>query len=425
MEQIKKSKWRNHKTMIFFILIISSLFYIADNVLISEKFRYLYFLILCLISFIPKNYEEVNKKGGKIIAIAIWIWIIASWLGVYISQYIVGIILSGIMLIIYILEDPLENKKKKIIAIILMISLTIGLDNYINEHQLVKDIALRQYIRERISKPVGLLTQGDFNKIQRVFIYEPIRNLEGIENLKNLQDVDLSVENIKDFKPLMKVKKLRSLEIDHIKENDLDFLKELKSLLGLELEFDNSYTGVIPIDGLEQLKILRIKNIKIKDFNNFSKLKNLEELEIRDSQIHNLAGIKDIKNLKTLDLCNSKIENMEGVSETKALERIYLSGSEFDHSKKLIHETLKRLDIGNSNIKDISFISELKTLEYLDLSHNDIKDLTPLREMKNLKELNLECNPDLEDLSSIENLGNIYNLNIRFTKAYLKNNKKK
>lgn len=72
---------------------------------------------------------------------------------------------------------------------------------------------------------------------------------------------------------------------------------------------------------------------------------------------------------------------------------------------------IRALDLGHSDITDISFLSGLTQLEYLILADGEISDISPLANLKSLTYLELFMN-DLTDLTPLLELPNLTDLNL-------------
>jgi internalin A len=53
-----------------------------------------------------------------------------------------------------------------------------------------------------------------------------VKDLSGIDNLKNLEELYLTQNRVTDITPLMKLKKLKILYLDYMKEEDLKKLRK-------------------------------------------------------------------------------------------------------------------------------------------------------------------------------------------------------
>lgn len=89
------------------------------------------------------------------------------------------------------------------------------------------------------------------------------------------------------------------------------------------------------IKGLEEsnIKELYLKESRIKDFREFSKLPSLEKLYIKDDAGVSLNDISSLDNIKNLSLINCNFENIKVLSNMKKIEKLDVSEnkiSDFD-----------------------------------------------------------------------------------------------
>ncbi len=74
--------------------------------------------------------------------------------------------------------------------------------------------------------------------------------------------------------------------------------------------------------------------------------------------------------------------------------------------------SIKYLQLKYCELKDISFLKELKNLTQLDLSSNQISDISFIKDLKKLRSLSLSSN-QISDISFIKDLKNLWGLNLR------------
>lgn len=87
----------------------------------------------------------------------------------------------------------------------------------------------------------------------------------------------------------------------------------------------------------------------------------------------------------------------EEESKTKELSRKYLGDDPL---------SIKKLDLSNQGLTDISFLADAENLEELDISNNNITDINVLITLKNLKKLNAGGNP-IEDDTVLDYMKNV------------------
>lgn len=208
-------------------------------------------------------------------------------------------------------------------------------------------------------------------------------------DMLQLTSISISAYNITSLKGLETAKNIQNMYLYNYNGKDISQIFELKNINELYISGTNfDLTG---IGNLENLKILNIyyqynyqTNNEV-DFSPFSELSNsnLEQLSIQAPSSSTQLDIKllNCTNINSLTL-SAPLLNLEELNK---------------------FNNLTRLSITDSNIEDISFISNLKQLGYLILSSNKIKDISPLKSLEKLYYLNLTKNPiDIENETNAE-----------------------
>ena len=211
---------------------------------------------------------------------------------------------------------------------------------------------------------------------------------------KNLKEIDVSGNNIKNIEPLNEMN-LPHLEYLNMSDNQIANIKPIaelnaKNLKEISLQ-NNNILDIGPFlksdfPALERLRIEN-KNNRIdtsdKSFKDFiNKFENKVFYEEKTyEQFQNDYKVELKKETKTLELGSLKGGN-------KLLQDLYLSIKPDNE--------IKYLKLDNNEIEDVSLLSRipLNKLQLLDLSLNHIKNVKFLLEMKlpNLKTLYLNCN---------------------------------
>lgn len=113
-----------------------------------------------------------------------------------------------------------------------------------------------------------------------------IRSLAGIESFENLQNLDLSGNEISDISPVGKLERLQSLNLS-----------------------DNNIMDIGPLRGLQQLKELDISKNRINSFVHLNYLKKLTSLKLLNNKSEEFSQIYYIADrLTTIDVNRSNIE---------------------------------------------------------------------------------------------------------------------
>ena len=151
--------------------------------------------------------------------------------------------------------------------------------------------------------------------------------------------------------------------------------------------------------------------IDIKDIN----LKRAINEQLRKKDLDADISKSELESLKRLNVHESNISNLDGLQYCINLTSLHLNGekiSDISPISKLTKLTYLYLDA--DMISDISPISNLKKLVTLYLNRNQISDISPIANLTNLVELYLDQNK-ISDISPISNLTNL-------TKLYLTDN---
>ena len=207
--------------------------------------------------------------------------------------------------------------------------------------------------------------------------------------MENLLVLDLSDNPITDYSGLSNLENIRYLGLDNtgLKDENLDGLKELKSLVGLSIEENQELSG----EAVDKLK-LKLSNCVIKTSELVYSVRvgkeivagNAKELKLSGLGISDLSPLQSLNFLETIDLSSNDISNIYHIGVCPSSERI------------------TSLNLAGNKISDVSPLNSLKNLETLNLANNEISSVLNLMNMSNLKTLDLSGNPLTEE--QIKNL---------------------
>jgi hypothetical protein len=346
--------------------------------------------------------------------------------------------------------------------------------NNIHKDSIVSEINLKPYaniLNDKIIKHIVT----HFSDLKSLTLYGNTITHAGLNYLQNLSKLEtlkfhMSMTD-KNFRQLIKLKQLKSLEFFGFKNTDQKNLKiiaeNLTSLEALNINdcSNLTYQDLSALKALTNLKKLNLTNapditdtflkVMLKDYKNLEDLdisyccnitdeglkfivENLENLEgldlsgcrkITDDGLKNI--IKNLKNLKRLNICDSKdITNedlkfiFQNLENLESLGLSYSSKKEGYLQRFQNFKNLKRLNLTGSRLtdNDFKFICEnFKNLEDLTLmgcyriTHKALQSIS--ENLKNLKTLNLEgCIMNDKGLKSLLNLKNLNHVDIRFSR---------
>jgi hypothetical protein len=90
------------------------------------------------------------------------------------------------------------------------------------------------------------------------------------------------------------------------------------------------------------------------------------------------------------------------------IENKGLTNEDIEPIRYLVH--LKKINLNQNHITDLSVLEQLVLLEEIELDNNKTVDITPLANLKNLRKISLKSNKiiDIKPLSSLTNLSDVY-----------------
>lgn len=193
--------------------------------------------------------------------------------------------------------------------------------------------------------------------------------------------------------------------------------EDVKKLQQLDLSGKN-VTDLSKLSTFTNLAILNLNDNEINNLSEISKLLNLEHLSIRNNNVTDITPIFNLANLTYLNASNNNISSLEGINKLSNLIYLYLNECNLGNKITPIFNltNLIELELNNNRISDgnITEISNLNKLEKLSLNNNVISNnsnitLTKIANIASLKEVLLDNN-------NVSTIGNV-NFNIS-----LKNN---
>ena len=130
-------------------------------------------------------------------------------------------------------------------------------------------------------------------------------------------------------------------------------------------------------------------NVKLLSFlQNKRQYPDWKSWNIMDYQIQNNVTRFPIKSIY---FENASLKRIGALSALPQLEELYLNDCYFGKIGEWRSlQQIKRLKVHNHNLKNISFVGQLKNLEYLEISKNLIEGYEPLYGLKKLKVLKIE-----------------------------------
>ena len=198
---------------------------------------------------------------------------------------------------------------------------------------------------------------------------------------------------------LSEMKHVKNLIVDILKLPSIDVLGKLTGLISLLIDCD----GKNSLSFLPHLKNLQTLNLNgnFKDIGYISECKNLKSLRLQANEINGKLNKFEINDLSFLQKMN--------------LEYLEINLAKISCNIELC-KSLKTFILANSNVDDISFLSEYSSLTELLLHRLNITQLNSLSGLHNLKALSLEYLKDI-DISALNHNTSIEYLQVEDCKS--------
>ena len=292
----------------------------------------------------------------------------------------------------------------------------------------VPDVNLRVAIAEALGKASGTtITEADIQRLRTLRADErSIRDLTGLESATNLERIELRRNQISDLTPIAGLTRLNNIKLRGnlirdvsplanltnvdwlgLEENaitDFSPLKRLIKLNGIGIS-GNPVTNVAPLASLISLERIDAWRTPITDFSDLAKLPRLSWIEFgSDGALKTIPNLKGLKSLRRLQIDDTHISDLSALSELTGLEWLRLVNNTISDVSALADlKRLKHLNLDANIISDVAPLAELSRLEVLYLENNAISDPAPLKALKNLDRLDLRNNV-ISDFSALEAL---------------------
>jgi len=161
--------------------------------------------------------------------------------------------------------------------------------------------------------PWGILYSNNLflcPKLETLFItHYTIKSLENIAKAKNLKSLVLRQSPIPDLNGIDNLKKLEELELYDVKKlATIDGIEKLKKLKKIKIGSAPQLLSIAPLGKCETLEDLNINNLKrVEDFNALASILALSRLYIDVKELDSLNLLKSLPKMKTLVFANTNI----------------------------------------------------------------------------------------------------------------------
>lgn len=257
---------------------------------------------------------------------------------------------------------------------------------------------------------------GRFTSLEELALADNhIEDISPLSALENLRRLDLRGNQVTGIGPLAGMPALEELNLRDNDITDLEALSGLGNLAYLNLHSNPEIRSIAPLESLTGLETLILRNVPVgEDIRALRNMTRLQRLNISNCGLEDLAALEDLTKLVYLDInLNSKVNSIKPLAALIRLETLRMRSVPVENDIQVLMNMvrLRRLDLRNCGIEEISFLRVLKNLRRLDLRNNQISEITVLSGLPQLEELNLREN-DISCISALADLRKLRYLNI-------------
>ncbi|EJQ90693.1 hypothetical protein IGW_04225, partial [Bacillus cereus ISP3191] len=139
-------------------------------------------------------------------------------------------------------------------------------------------------------------------------------------------------------------------------------------------------------------------------------IKSLKIVDGKNQGITDISGLEYMTNIEELVLDNIELKNVDFISNLRSLKAVKLTSNQLENIEPLSKlDKLEKIDISDNNVKDIRPLFTLNAMKNLNVSNNKLNDasLQEIQQLKNLEVLKLNHN----EISNVEAISEISMLN--------------
>jgi len=206
-------------------------------------------------------------------------------------------------------------------------------------------------------------------------------DIQGIANFTHLKSLELWANKraLTDFTPISKLKNLEELELTVLELKDFDFIDDMPKLKQITT-YHAPITSLAGLDEAPNLEVLKLTNGQLSTIEGLEHNTQLKSLILNTQKITKLKGLEKLTKLNTLDVSNNKISKIEGLDNNLCLEKLWVAGNPIKTFENIFHlPLLDSMGIEETEISEFPNWQNLKHLGELVGGRNrlDKKHFTP------------------------------------------------
>ncbi|OYW21776.1 MAG: hypothetical protein B7Z55_05450 [Planctomycetales bacterium 12-60-4] len=200
------------------------------------------------------------------------------------------------------------------------------------------DTVIREILKKKQIDKLDKAKKITEEDLATIYIFDAskrdIENIAGLDKCKNLAQVKLTGNRIKDVTPLAECTNIQSLDLAK-----------------------NQIADIAPL----------------------GKLVKLQYLQLEDNQVPNIEPVAALKALSALYLSRNQVESVAPVAELPKLTSLYLEKNKVSDIAPLASVIwLSSLDLKDNQVKDVTPLASLTELRWTFLERNQITEIAPL-----------------------------------------------
>ena len=219
---------------------------------------------------------------------------------------------------------------------------------------------------------------------------DPLKR-NGLDLMPNIEVLGIGYTSIDDITPVYKFKKLKQLYVSRTGIKDYSFIKNIPTLEGIDFS-ENDIQDISFLKDYPNLKLVSAAGNNIENIDVLKNLTNLESLNLDNNKIKDISALQDLNHLRAVSLENNNITKLDALSSKNELERLFLSNNSGLELATLKNDSLEQLTVNNTNIRDLSVVSNLPKLKKIVANDNKITTLSHLKNAKVLESVEVNNN---------------------------------
>lgn len=207
----------------------------------------------------------------------------------------------------------------------------------------------------------------------------PIKSIEGIEELQNLKAVSIAGTEVSDISPLFKIPSLEYISFEDTYVSSIEGIENLPHFLGFNGDSSN-LTDISPLNNIDFSYVNETEGFRFKadhsliqDFSPLQRIPKFYQVIISVRDANEILPYLSNKEVHDLELGGSDISTIQMLSSLENLEILHLEGSHALVSLDGIeeHKNIKEIDlIDCPNITNFLPLLELPDMERLIVGKN-------------------------------------------------------